>query len=118
MGGFGAGLKRFLLWDHSRGSWQYDVMVGLILAFIFLTPREFFRDQPRPRNIMMVSTGSGESSYFLEKHLLAEANPTDLLVRAEKLIRAQADGKNVTIERVEPVFGGDQELRGYFAHTH
>jgi hypothetical protein len=23
-------------------------MVGVILAFIFLTPRHFFRDQPRP----------------------------------------------------------------------
>ncbi len=40
-------LKRFILWDYPRGSRQYDVMVGLILAFIFLTPRDFFRDQPR-----------------------------------------------------------------------
>ena len=36
-------LKRFILWDFKRGSWQYDVIVGLILAFIFLTPREVFR---------------------------------------------------------------------------
>ena len=38
-------LKRFILWDYPRASWQYDVMVGIILAFIFLTPREWFRDQ-------------------------------------------------------------------------
>ena len=25
-------LKRFILWDFPRGSWQYDVMVGIILA--------------------------------------------------------------------------------------
>ena len=24
-------LKRFVLWDYKRGSWQYDVMVGIIL---------------------------------------------------------------------------------------
>ena len=41
------GLKRFILWDYPRASWQYDVMVGVILAFIFLTPRSWFRDQPR-----------------------------------------------------------------------
>lgn len=40
-------LKRFVLWDYARASWQYDVMVGIILAFIFLVPREWFRDRPR-----------------------------------------------------------------------
>ena len=33
------GLKRFILWDYARGSLQYDLMVVLILAFIFVTPR-------------------------------------------------------------------------------
>ena len=42
-----SGFKRFILWDYARASWQYDVMVGIILAFIFLTPRDWFRDQPR-----------------------------------------------------------------------
>jgi hypothetical protein len=32
-----------LLWNYERGSWQYDVMCGLIVAFILLTPRSFFR---------------------------------------------------------------------------
>ena len=45
-------MKRFLLWDFPRGVWQYDVMVALILAFIFLTPREIFRDYPRASNIV------------------------------------------------------------------
>ena len=40
-------LKRFILWDVPRASWQYDVIVAVILAFIFLTPRDWFRDQPR-----------------------------------------------------------------------
>jgi hypothetical protein len=46
-GGFLTGLKRFILWDYPRAGWQYDLMVGLILAFIFLTPRDWFRDQTR-----------------------------------------------------------------------
>ena len=41
------GIKRFILWDYPRASRAYDLMVGIILAFIFLTPREWFRDQPR-----------------------------------------------------------------------
>lgn len=39
-------MKRFLLWSFDRGSAQYDVICGLILAFIFLTPATAFKDRP------------------------------------------------------------------------
>ena len=35
-------LKRIVLWDHRRGTWQYDVLCLLIIAFIFLTPKSWF----------------------------------------------------------------------------
>ncbi|MGH9416880.1 MAG: hypothetical protein ACRD01_09655 [Terriglobales bacterium] len=41
-------LASFIWWSYPRGSIEYDIMVGVILAFIFLTPRHLFRDQPRP----------------------------------------------------------------------
>ena len=56
-----SGVKRFLFWDYPRAGWQYDVMVGLILAFIFLTPREWFRDQPRANSIVMLPSEHGET---------------------------------------------------------
>ena len=31
-------LKSYFYWTYSRGSFHYDVMVTLILAFIFITP--------------------------------------------------------------------------------
>jgi hypothetical protein len=34
--------KRIILWDYSRGTWQYDVLCLLIIAFIFLTPKTWF----------------------------------------------------------------------------
>ncbi|MGH9468682.1 MAG: hypothetical protein ACRD1Y_15135 [Terriglobales bacterium] len=46
-----SGLKHrfasFLWWSYPRGSLEYDIMVGVILAFIFLVPRAWFHDQPR-----------------------------------------------------------------------
>ena len=39
-------MKQFLLWSFDRGSIQYDVICGLILAFIFLTPGHAFNDRP------------------------------------------------------------------------
>src|SRR5215467_14081753 len=39
-------LKKTLFWSYERGSWQYDVMCVLILAFIFFAPNRFFHTQP------------------------------------------------------------------------
>jgi len=47
--GIGRTLKSYLWWTHERGNVHYDVMVTLILAFIFLTPRFFdYGDRPKP----------------------------------------------------------------------
>jgi hypothetical protein len=35
-------MKRWVLWDYERGTWQYDVFCLLIIAFIFLTPKAWF----------------------------------------------------------------------------
>ena len=70
---FTNGLKRFIFWDYARATWQYDVMVAIILAFIFLTPREKFGDQPRiPRasNIALLPGEHGSSMYWIDPELL------------------------------------------------
>jgi len=35
-------VARVIFWRYQRGSWQYDILCGLILAFIFLTPNTVF----------------------------------------------------------------------------
>jgi hypothetical protein len=40
------GILRTVLWAYERGTWQYDLMVLAILAFIFLSPRNWFNDRP------------------------------------------------------------------------
>jgi hypothetical protein len=41
-------LRSYLFWTYERGSFHYDVMVTLILAFIFLTPRIWnYGDHPQ-----------------------------------------------------------------------
>jgi len=40
-------IRGFILWSHERGTIQYDVMVTLILLFVFLSPRFInFNDRP------------------------------------------------------------------------
>ncbi|MBK6749899.1 MAG: hypothetical protein KA956_12025 [Pyrinomonadaceae bacterium] len=35
-------MKNIILWNHERGSWHYDIFCLLIIAFIFLTPKDWF----------------------------------------------------------------------------
>lgn len=40
-------LRGYLFWTYERGSFHYDVMVTLILLFLFLSPRLIdFKDRP------------------------------------------------------------------------
>jgi hypothetical protein len=42
MARFGAVLRKSLIWSYERGTLPYDIICGLILAFIFFTPRSCF----------------------------------------------------------------------------
>src|ERR1044071_244355 len=47
MSRIGRTLKGYLFWTYDRGSFHYDVMVTLILAFIFIAPHFIdFKDKP------------------------------------------------------------------------
>jgi hypothetical protein len=41
-------LRKIFLWSYERGTWQYDLLVALIIATVFLVPGQFFGDRDRP----------------------------------------------------------------------
>ncbi len=108
-------LKKFIFWDYRRAVWQYDIMVGLILLFIFLTPREWFHDQPRASSIVMVkSPQSGTSEFWIEPEELSGVPDTDKQKKAAELVKARFKKNWV---QVEPIFNSEDEIRGYIAYT-
>lgn len=107
-------MRRLIFWEVARGSWQYDIVVGLILAFIFLTPRELFKDQPRPLSIVQMAPGSGVHAFWIEPGLLDPvAGPARAGVAAQLL--AKRYGKQMRVIRVEPVFDSSETQQGYMA---
>ncbi|MEN6603180.1 MAG: hypothetical protein ABFD86_12265 [Bryobacteraceae bacterium] len=118
-GGFWTGAKRFVLWDYPRACWQYDVMVGLILAFIFLTPRGWFRDQPRIPNassITMLPAVHGASVYWVDMDLLTRMPEPQRAARIEAMLEDRT-GKKQKVVRLEPVRDSEEALKGYMAFT-
>jgi hypothetical protein len=117
---FTTGLKRFILWDYARASWQYDVMVAIILAFVFLTPREWFRDQPRnPRasNIAMLPGENGSDMYLIDPELLSGIPENQRLSKLAEILKART-GKKQSVLRLQPIYDdSENELKGYMAFT-
>jgi hypothetical protein len=65
-------LKSYFFWTHQRGSFHYDVMVTLILLFIFVTPTPFFKrfidygdKAPTNMNLLKPIQVSGDGDYGL-----------------------------------------------------
>jgi hypothetical protein len=116
---FTSGLKRFDLRDFARATWQYDVMVAIILAFIFVTPRAWFRDQPRiPRasNISMLPAEHGSNMYWIDPELLSGVPENQRISKLAAILKAR--GKQESVLRVQPVYDdSEDELKGYMAFT-
>lgn len=107
-------MKSLLFWEFPRASWQYDLVVALILAFIFLTPRSFFKDQPRPASIVQMPSEPGVTVFWLETSLLSSVGEPQRPAHAAELVRKKL-GKGIQVVRVEPVHDAEGEIRGYLA---
>ena len=110
-----SGVKRFFLWDYPRASWQCDVMVALILAFVFLTPRTLFRDQRRVSSIVELPSGKGRS-FMVEPGLLESVPDAERKARVNEMLRARF-GKIGPIDRVEPILNPEEELTGFMVFS-
>jgi hypothetical protein len=104
-------IKRFIFWDFPRGSWQYDVMVGLILAFIFLTPKTIFRDQPKAASVNIIRNG-----FWIDPQVMTGVADGDILSKATAVVNAKYK-THTTIMSVDPIYNDEQELEGYMAYT-
>ncbi len=111
-------LKRFIWWDYPRGSRPYDVMVGLILAFIFLFPRDYFHDQPRiPKasSITQLPSSSDKPEFFVRAEDLAKIPESLRVAKLTEWIQTRMSDRHLRVVRVEPILDSEGELQGYMA---
>jgi len=98
-------IKSYIWWSYSRGSVHYDVMVTIILLFIFLTPRSVFRDKPverSPHLSEVVVQSDGHDGFIYEVDAGAVTGKSDGEVRDNLL------------SVIEPI-AGEVEIASYQA---
>jgi hypothetical protein len=102
-------MKKYLLWSFERGSRPYDAICIIILAFIFLTPSDFFNDRPdymrgaSGQAIRQTIDDDGRPVWVV--HVKTEQDAVDRL-------RASL-GKTVAIDHTEPVYDATGQLIAY-----
>jgi hypothetical protein len=100
-------LRSYVLWSHERGSVQYDVMVTLILLFVFFSPKLInFKDKPvdhnpHPTGVVVLPDGQGGLIYQVEGS--AVAGEDEGTRRSELLGIIEPISGEVTITKVESV---------------
>jgi hypothetical protein len=121
MSKLGQTLRGYFWWTYPRGSVHYDVMVTLILLFIFVTPYWInFRDKPRERppqqtEIVVQQTGDG----FMYKVDASSVEPgSDREVRQSLLRIIEPITGFVIIDRYEEVRDRNSRVVAYKVWTH
>jgi hypothetical protein len=112
--------SRAVFWTYERGSWQYDVICAVILAFIFLTPRAWFHDGPtlelsdlrHRQGVIEIGRTKAGSEYLVDLRLVESMAPLNAEDAVLSILRARLN-RAVSMKSVEPVLDKNNVMLGY-----
>jgi hypothetical protein len=107
-------------WSHERGTWQYDVIVLAILAFIFLSPRSWFQDSPtlqltdlrHNQGVVEVGHGKQSSSYLVDARLVEAWAPRAPADAIQEILRERLR-RPFTVKSIDPIRDQNKVVLGY-----
>lgn len=106
-------LRPAVFWEFRRGSWQYDIIVALILAFIFLTPPRMFNDRPSQPVVHEVEHAATDARVFwIDPGALDRANPEGASERLQYLLTSHS-GESLRIISTEPATDDAGNIQAY-----
>jgi hypothetical protein len=115
-------IRDFVLWSYERGTLQYDVMVTLILLFVFFSPYWInFHDKPVERNphpsgvVVTPDTGGG-FIYQIEGSAIAGTN--DAAIRQQLLRIVEPISGEASITSYEVVRDRQGRILSYKVRVH
>ncbi len=107
IGGVWHTIRSYILWSYERGTVPYDVMVTLILLFVFLSPLWInFKDKPVERNphrTPVAVSPDGQGAFIYQVEAAAIQGKDDSSIRSQLLSIIEPISGEVTISRFETV---------------
>lgn len=116
-------IRNYIFWKYQRGSRPYDVMVTLILLFIFVSPHLInFHERPvertlPPSQVMVKSDGHNGLMFQIDVATLSSFRNAGDLKSAMRAAVAPISG-DVTIDRYQPVKSTEGKIIAYRVWAH
>jgi hypothetical protein len=110
-------IRGYILWQYERGTLHYDIMVTLILIFIFVSPRVInFNDKPIGRNphpteVVVKADAQGNLLYQVAASAISPGD--DRAVREQLLRIIEPISGAVSIVSYEAVSDGNGAVQSY-----
>jgi hypothetical protein len=110
-------IRGYILWSYERGTLHYDIMVTLILIFVFLSPKVInFNDKPtaripHPTDVVVTPDVQGRLLYQISAGAIKPGD--DQSVRDQLLRIIEPISGGVSIVNIEKVPDGRGHLQSY-----
>jgi len=102
MGAIWRTIRGYILWSYERGSLHYDIMVTLILLFVFVSPYFInFKDKPVERNphltgVIVIPDEKGGFIYQIQASAVNAAPGGDVRRQLEQIIEPISGAVSIT----------------------
>jgi hypothetical protein len=117
MGAIWRTIRGYIFWSYERGSLHYDIMVTLILLFVFVSPYFInFKDKPVERNphltgVVIIPGDRGEFIYQIPAAAVNAGAGHDVRRQLEEIIEPISGA--VSITHYEPEKDAAGKLQNY-----
>jgi len=117
MGAIWRTIRGYILWSYERGSLHYDIMVTLILLFVFVSPHFInFKDKPVERNphltgVVVIPGEKGDLIYQIQASAVNTTEGADVRRQLEQIIEPISGA--VSITKYEPVKDASGHTQSY-----
>src|SRR5208282_2034739 len=118
MGAIWRTIRGYILWSYERGSLHYDIMVTLILLFVFVAPHFInFKDKPVERNphltgVVVIPSEKGGLIYQIQASAVNTAPGQDVRRQLEQIIEPISGAVSITnVETVKDAAGHTQSYK-------
>ena len=118
-------LRSYFFWTYERGSFHYDIMVTLILLFLFVSPRFIdFKEKPvkivplqHSEVLVKVQQGPENDARFVYEIRVDDLHgaKTDPEIKAAILNVVEPIGGEVTLQKYTPVLDTKGHIVAYDA---
>ena len=102
MGALWRTIRGYILWSYERGTLHYDIMVTLILLFVFVSPHFInYKDKPVERNphpigVMVIPDAQGGFIYQIPASAVNAKSEADVRKQLVKIIEPISGAVNVS----------------------